>query len=182
MGDHYSGSIGLKTEMSSIVRTTHIGLLCLCIVTKNSLSFPIQVSIIPRGKGLGYAQYLPKEQFLYTKEQMFDRMCMALGGRVAEKLFFGRISSGAQDDLQKVTRSAYSQVRRMTSPLIKICVVSLNVTKVNLHGMCKMLTCTQHSEVIVSHTIATKYYVLLDCDGCFFHFQKPRLTFYLQCV
>ena len=72
----------------------------------------LQVSIIPRGKGLGYAQYLPKEQYLYTKEQMFDRMCMALGGRVSEKLFFGRISSGAQDDLQKVTRSAYSQVSR----------------------------------------------------------------------
>ena len=69
-----------------------------------------QVSIIPRGKGLGYAQYLPKEQYLYTKEQMFDRMCMALGGRVSESIFFGRISSGAQDDLQKVTRSAYSQV------------------------------------------------------------------------
>ena len=71
-----------------------------------------QVSIIPRGKGLGYAQYLPKEQYLYTQEQMYDRMCMALGGRVAEKIFFGRISSGAQDDLQKVTKSAYMQVSR----------------------------------------------------------------------
>lgn len=70
----------------------------------------LQVSIIPRGKGLGYAQYLPKEQYLYTKEQLFDRMCMMLGGRVAEQLFFGRITTGAQDDLRKVTQSAYAQV------------------------------------------------------------------------
>ncbi|XP_060110127.1 AFG3-like protein 1 [Heteronotia binoei] len=70
----------------------------------------LKVSIIPRGKGLGYAQYLPREQFLYTREQLFDRMCMMLGGRVAEQLFFGRITTGAQDDLQKVTRSAYAQI------------------------------------------------------------------------
>jgi AFG3 family protein len=62
----------------------------------------LQISIIPRGKGLGYAQYLPREQFLYTKEQLFDRMCMTLGGRVSEEIFFGRITTGAQDDLQKV--------------------------------------------------------------------------------
>uniref|UniRef100_A0A0K0D087 AAA domain-containing protein n=1 Tax=Angiostrongylus cantonensis TaxID=6313 RepID=A0A0K0D087_ANGCA len=61
----------------------------------------LKVSIIPRGKGLGYAQYLPKEQYL---------MCMTLGGRVSEEIFFGRITTGAQDDLQKVTQIAYSQV------------------------------------------------------------------------
>ncbi|XP_021564238.1 AFG3-like protein 1 [Carlito syrichta] len=70
----------------------------------------LKVSIIPRGKGLGYAQYLPREQHLYTREQLFDRMCMMLGGRVAEQLFFGRITTGAQDDLKKVTQSAYAQV------------------------------------------------------------------------
>ncbi|XP_068117925.1 mitochondrial inner membrane m-AAA protease component AFG3L1-like isoform X2 [Hyperolius riggenbachi] len=70
----------------------------------------LKVSIIPRGKGLGYAQYLPKEQYLYTKEQLFDRMCMMLGGRVAEQIFFGRITTGAQDDLRKVTHTAYSQI------------------------------------------------------------------------
>lgn len=70
----------------------------------------VQVSIIPRGKGLGYAQYLPKEQYLYTKEQLLDRMCMTLGGRVSEEIFFGRITTGAQDDLRKVTQSAYAQV------------------------------------------------------------------------
>ena len=70
----------------------------------------LKVSIIPRGKGLGYAQYLPKEQYLYTTEQLFDRMCMTLGGRAAETIFFNRITTGAQDDLQKVTKSAYSQI------------------------------------------------------------------------
>ncbi|XP_062923124.1 AFG3-like protein 2 [Mobula hypostoma] len=70
----------------------------------------LKVSIIPRGKGLGYAQYLPKEQYLYTKEQLFDRMCMMLGGRVSEQIFFGRITTGAQDDLKKITQSAYAQI------------------------------------------------------------------------
>ncbi|MFH4982024.1 hypothetical protein AB6A40_008733 [Gnathostoma spinigerum] len=70
----------------------------------------LKVSIIPRGKGLGYAQYLPKEQYLYSKEQLLDRMCMTLGGRVSEEIFFGRITTGAQDDLQKITQMAYSQV------------------------------------------------------------------------
>lgn len=72
---------------------------------------PLQVSIIPRGKGLGYAQYLSKEQNLYTKEQLLDRMCMILGGQVSEEIFFGCVTTGAQDDLQKVTQSAYAQVR-----------------------------------------------------------------------
>lgn len=68
----------------------------------------VQVSIIPRGVGaLGYAQYLPKERFLYTTEQLLDRMCMTLGGRVSEEIFFGRITTGAQDDLQKITRMAF---------------------------------------------------------------------------
>ncbi|XP_032522647.2 AFG3-like protein 2 [Danaus plexippus] len=70
----------------------------------------LKVSIIPRGKGLGYAQYLPKEQYLYSKEQLFDRMCMTLGGRVSEEIFFGRITTGAQDDLKKITQSAYAQI------------------------------------------------------------------------
>merc|ERR1719357_600644 len=70
----------------------------------------LKVSIIPRGKGLGYAQYLPKEQYLYTQEQLLDRMCMTLGGRVSEEIFFSRITTGAQDDLRKVTQSAYAQI------------------------------------------------------------------------
>ncbi|XP_041639175.1 AFG3-like protein 1 [Cheilinus undulatus] len=70
----------------------------------------LKVSIVPRGKGLGYAQYLPKEQYLFNQEQLFDRMCMMLGGRVAEQVFFCRITTGAHDDLRKVTQSAYAQV------------------------------------------------------------------------
>ena len=53
---------------------------------------------------------MPKERKLHTKEQMLDTMCMMLGGRIAEKIFFDNISTGAQDDLQKVTRLAYSLV------------------------------------------------------------------------
>lgn len=70
----------------------------------------LKVSIIPRGKGLGYAQYLPKDQYLLSREQLFDRMCMTLGGRVSEEIFFKRITTGAQDDLKKVTDSAYAQI------------------------------------------------------------------------
>mmetsp|Transcript_37452 Transcript_37452/g.117819 ORF Transcript_37452/g.117819 Transcript_37452/m.117819 type:complete len:641 (+) Transcript_37452:459-2381(+) len=71
----------------------------------------LKVSIVPRGvAALGYAQYVPKEKKLHTKEQMMDTMCMMLGGRVAELLFFKDVSTGAQDDLSKVTRLAYSLV------------------------------------------------------------------------
>ncbi|XP_072321846.1 mitochondrial inner membrane m-AAA protease component AFG3L1-like [Eucyclogobius newberryi] len=70
----------------------------------------LKVSIVPRGKGLGYAQYLPKEQYLFSREQLFDQMCMALVGRVAEEVFFRCFTTGAQDDLKKVTQSAYAQV------------------------------------------------------------------------
>ncbi|KAF9557162.1 AAA ATPase afg3 [Mortierella alpina] len=71
----------------------------------------LKVSIIPRGVGaLGYAQYLPKDQYLYSTQQLMDRMCMTLGGRVSEHIFFGIITTGAQDDLQKVTKMAYAQV------------------------------------------------------------------------
>lgn len=72
----------------------------------------LKVSIIPRGSAaLGYAQYLPADQYLYSREQLADRMCMTLAGRVAEEQTFeGRITTGAQDDLQKVTKLAYAQV------------------------------------------------------------------------
>nr|CAB3220469.1 AFG3-like protein 2 [Phallusia mammillata] len=70
----------------------------------------LKVSIVPRGKGLGYNLYQPKEMYLYTSEQMAHRMCTLLGGRCAEKIFFNKITSGAQDDLQKVTQLAYAQV------------------------------------------------------------------------
>lgn len=71
----------------------------------------IKVSIVPRGvAALGYAQYLPKEQYLYTTEQMNDQMVALFGGRAAEELIFGRISTGAQNDLERVTKMAYSMI------------------------------------------------------------------------
>jgi len=71
----------------------------------------VKVSIVPRGiAALGYAQYLPKEQFLYTTEQLVDEMCMTLGGRAAEDLVFGKISTGALSDLERITKLAYSMV------------------------------------------------------------------------
>ena len=71
----------------------------------------VKVSIVPRGiAALGYAQYLPKEQFLYQTDQLIDEMCMALGGRAAEDIIFGKISTGALSDLEKVTRQATSMV------------------------------------------------------------------------
>jgi cell division protease FtsH len=71
----------------------------------------VKVSIVPRGiAALGYAQYLPKEQFLYQTEQMIDEMCMTLGGRAAEEIIFGKISTGALSDLERITKMAYSMV------------------------------------------------------------------------
>jgi AFG3 family protein len=71
----------------------------------------VKVSIVPRGvAALGYAQYLPKEQFLYQTEQLVDEMCMTLGGRAAEEIVFGKVSTGALSDLERVTKMAYSIV------------------------------------------------------------------------
>jgi len=71
----------------------------------------LKVSIVPRGTAaLGFAQYLPNENLLLTKEQLLDRICAALGGRAAEEVMVGKISTGAQNDLEKVTQMAYSQV------------------------------------------------------------------------
>lgn len=71
----------------------------------------VKVSIVPRGvAALGYAQYLPKEQFLYTTEQLIDGMCMTLGGRVAEDIVFNKISTGAQNDLERITKLSYAMV------------------------------------------------------------------------
>ncbi|OON66200.1 ATP-dependent zinc metalloprotease FtsH [Hymenobacter sp. CRA2] len=71
----------------------------------------VKVSIVPRGyAALGYAQYLPREQFLYTTEQLLDQMCVTLGGRAAEDLVFGKISTGALSDLESITKRAYGMV------------------------------------------------------------------------
>jgi cell division protease FtsH len=71
----------------------------------------LKVTIVPRGTAaLGYAQYTPKEQYLYNTDQLNDQICMTLGGRASEDIFFGKISTGAQNDLQQITRTAYAMV------------------------------------------------------------------------
>jgi cell division protease FtsH len=71
----------------------------------------LKVTIVPRGTAaLGYAQYTPKEQYLYNTDQLLDQICMTLGGRASESIFFGKVSTGASNDLQQVTKMAYSMV------------------------------------------------------------------------
>jgi len=71
----------------------------------------LKVTIVPRGvAALGYAQYIPKEQFLYNTDQLVDQICMMLGGRVAEDIIFDKVSSGAQNDLERITKIAYGMV------------------------------------------------------------------------
>ncbi|KAI0225000.1 Paraplegin [Lamellibrachia satsuma] len=74
----------------------------------------LKVSIVPRtNAALGFAQYTTTDKKLYSEVELMDRMCMGLGGRVAESIIFNRITSGAHDDLQKVTKNAYAQVRQL---------------------------------------------------------------------
>jgi cell division protease FtsH len=70
----------------------------------------VKVTIVPRGRSLGAAWYLPEERQITTTEQLLDEMCYALGGRAAEELIFGEISTGALSDLEKVTKQAYAMV------------------------------------------------------------------------
>jgi len=88
----------------------------------------VKVTIVPRGIGtLGYAQYLPKEEYITRTEQLLDRMCMTFGGRAAEKLVFGKVSTGAQNDLDQVTKMAYS--------MITIFGMNDKVGQVSFHGL-----------------------------------------------
>lgn len=74
----------------------------------------LKVTIVPRTSlALGFAQYTPSEQKLYSKEELFDKMCVALGGRAAENIIFNKITTGAQNDLEKVTKIAYAQVQKL---------------------------------------------------------------------
>ena len=70
----------------------------------------VKVTIVPRGKALGAAWYLPEERQITNKEQLLDEMCATLGGRAAEELFMGKISTGASNDLERVTKQAYAMV------------------------------------------------------------------------
>jgi cell division protease FtsH len=83
----------------------------------------VKVTIVPRGKALGAAWYLPEERQITTKEQMLDEMCALLGGRAAEEVFVGQISSGAMNDLERVTKQAYAMISfmGMSSKLPNLC-------------------------------------------------------------
>jgi cell division protease FtsH len=70
----------------------------------------IKVTIVPRGRALGAAWYMPEERQITTKEQMLDEMCATLGGRAAEEVFIGQISTGAMNDLERVTKQAYGMI------------------------------------------------------------------------
>ncbi|MEL7221505.1 MAG: ATP-dependent zinc metalloprotease FtsH [Bacteroidota bacterium] len=90
----------------------------------------VKVTIVPRGvAALGYAQYLPKEQYITRTEQMLDQMCMTFGGRAAEEVVFQKISTGAQNDLDRVTKMAYD--------MITIYGMNDKVGQVSFHGMSK---------------------------------------------
>ena len=83
----------------------------------------VKVTIVPRGQALGAAWYLPEERSITTKEQMLDEMCATLGGRAAEEVFLGHISTGALNDLERVTKRAYGMVAYlgMSQELANIC-------------------------------------------------------------
>ncbi len=88
----------------------------------------VKVTIVPRGIGtLGYAQYLPKEEYITRTEALLDRMCMTFGGRAAEKVIFDKISTGAQSDLDQATKMAYS--------MISVFGMNEKVGNVSFHGM-----------------------------------------------
>jgi len=88
----------------------------------------VKVTIVPRGIGtLGYAQYLPKEEYITRTEQLLDRLCMTFGGRAAEKIVFNKISTGAQNDLDQVTKMAYS--------MVTVFGMNDNVGQVSFHGL-----------------------------------------------
>lgn len=86
----------------------------------------VKVTIVPRGRALGAAWYLPEERQITTKEQMLDEMCATLGGRAAEDLFLGRISTGAMNDLERVTKQAYGMIAYlgMSEELPNLCYYS----------------------------------------------------------
>jgi len=88
----------------------------------------VKVTIVPRGIGtLGYAQYLPKEEYITRTEALLDRICMTFGGRAAEKIIFDKISTGAQNDLDQVTKMAYG--------MISVYGMNDKVGNVSFHGM-----------------------------------------------
>ncbi|MCD8167292.1 MAG: ATP-dependent zinc metalloprotease FtsH [Bacteroides sp.] len=112
--DRIIGGLEKKSKVTTLAERTTIALheaghasLSWLLEHANPL---IKVTIVPRGRALGAAWYLPEERQITTKEQMLDEMCATLGGRAAEDLFLGKISTGAMNDLERVTKQAYGMI------------------------------------------------------------------------
>lgn len=119
----------------------------------------LKVTIIPRvNLRLGFAQYFQLDQKLQSKEELFQKMCMMLGGRVAESLIFNKISTGAEDDLKKVTDIAYHQVQQFgMSPTVGLLSFHEEMTKavkymyLHTHNIC------EHKSYCVNYKITLCY-------------------------
>ncbi|XP_071050116.1 mitochondrial inner membrane m-AAA protease component paraplegin [Onthophagus taurus] len=110
----------------------------------------LKVTIVPRTNlALGFAQYIPRDQRLHSTEELFEKMCMTLGGRVAESLTFNRITTGAQNDLEKVTKMAYAQVREfgMNSVVGLVCFPDREIKEKGRKPFSKRLSAVIDEEV-----------------------------------
>lgn len=112
----------------------------------------IKVTIVPRGQALGAAWYLPEERQITTKEQMLDEMCSLMGGRAAEELFTGHISSGAMNDLERATKSAYGMVACFLNPRAMVILFAL-ITGLSIWEYCGLVN--QKENVTVNRFIST---------------------------
>ena len=109
----------------------------------------IKVTIVPRGRALGAAWYLPEERQITTKEQMLDEMCATLGGRAAEELFIGHISTGAMNDLERVTKQAYGMIAYagMSDKLPNLCYYNSNED----YSFTKL--CSEHTAELIDQEV-----------------------------
>ena len=128
--DRIIGGLGRKTKVMTMAEKRTIALheaghatISWFLEHANPL---VKVTIVPRGRALGAAWYLPEERQITTKEQMLDEMCATLGGRAAEELFVGHISTGAMNDLERVTKQAYGMIAYagMSDKLPNLCYYS----------------------------------------------------------
>lgn len=128
----------------------------------------MKVSIIPRGKALGAAWYLPEERQIITKSQFMDQICASLGGRVAEEIIFNEISSGAMDDLEKVTKLAYNMIayyglNEQVGPISYYDSTGRNeriLTKPYSENMAQLID--KQAQELITHAYATTKNILLE--------------------
>lgn len=122
----------------------------------------MKVSIVPRGgSALGYAQYLPNENHLRSANEILDSICVTLGGRVAEEIFFGHLSTGASDDLSKVTKSAYHYVSSFTASTVRPSPTSDQSKVMKPFGANMSNTLDEKAKELVDSLYARTYALLL---------------------